>query len=175
MTQWFCGGGFKKGIKYGESDEYVDEYLDNEPFYTQQLINHKNTDLAFSPNIVANVGFTFMPLKNFTIDWMSKYVGRQFLDNTSNSENNFLQLDNSINTSRSIKPYYILDARLNYTIETKVIPEIGFMLSVFNVLSTSYETNGYTFSYYTGPTLNTFNYLAPSSPIYFLAGFSLKF
>ena len=22
MTQWFCGGGFKPGIKYGESDEY---------------------------------------------------------------------------------------------------------------------------------------------------------
>lgn len=22
MTQWFCGGGFKSGIKYGESDEY---------------------------------------------------------------------------------------------------------------------------------------------------------
>ncbi len=22
MTQWFCGGGFKRGFKYGESDEY---------------------------------------------------------------------------------------------------------------------------------------------------------
>ena len=22
MTQWFCGGGFKGGIRYGETDEY---------------------------------------------------------------------------------------------------------------------------------------------------------
>ncbi len=22
MTQWFCGGGFKEGFRYGESDEY---------------------------------------------------------------------------------------------------------------------------------------------------------
>ena len=22
MTQWFCGGGFQGGIKYGETDEY---------------------------------------------------------------------------------------------------------------------------------------------------------
>jgi uncharacterized protein (DUF1501 family) len=22
MTQWFCGGGFRKGLKYGETDEY---------------------------------------------------------------------------------------------------------------------------------------------------------
>ena len=42
--------------KIKEFDEYVDEYLDNEPFYTQQLISHENTDLAFSPNIVANAG-----------------------------------------------------------------------------------------------------------------------
>lgn len=155
--------------------EYTDSSDVDYTYYNQSKKTYENTDISFSPRVVSSLIFSFKPIKGLEIAIINKYVSRQFLDNTSNSENNFLQLDNSINTSRSIKPYYILDARLNYTIETKVIPEIGFMLSVFNVLSTSYETNGYTFSYYTGPTLNTFNYLAPSSPIYFLAGFSLKF
>ena len=62
-----------------------EEYLDNYSApYSQVIILHKNTDLAFSPSIVANAGFSLSPVKNCSIDWLSKYVGRQFLDNTSN-------------------------------------------------------------------------------------------
>jgi iron complex outermembrane receptor protein len=89
-------------------------------------------------------------------------VGRQYLDNTTNLK-------------RSINPYNVVDVRLNYTIKTKLIPEISFMLSVYNVLNTKYETNGYTFSYYTDATLYTYNYLAPSAQLNFLGGVSLKF
>ena len=59
-------------------DEYVDEYLDNEPYYQQQVISHTNTDLAFSPNIVANAGFTYLPISGLSIDWLTTYVGRQY-------------------------------------------------------------------------------------------------
>ena len=147
--------------KIKKFNEYVDEYLDNEPFYTQQLISHENTDLAFSPNIVANAGFTFMPLKNFTIDWMSKYVGRQFLDNTSN-------------VSRSINPFTFSNLTLSYTIENKFFKEITFGFLVNNIFNSMYSNNGYTFSYmYAGET-TTENFYYPQAGRNFLARILLK-
>jgi iron complex outermembrane recepter protein len=155
--------------------EYTDSSDVDYTIYVQSKKTYSNTDISFSPRVVSSLILIIKPISGLEISIINKYVSRQFLDNTSNSENNFLQLNNQINTRRSIKPYYVLDARINYTLKTKVIPEIGFMLSVYNVLSTAYETNGYTYSYYTGATLNTFNFLAPASPVYFLAGLSLKF
>jgi len=147
--------------KIKKFNEYVDEYLDNEPFYTQQLINHKNTDLAFSPNIVANAGFTFMPLKNLTIDWMSKYVGRQFLDNTSN-------------VNRSLDPFTFSNLTLSYTIENKFFKEITFGFLVNNIFNTTYSNNGYNFSYiYAGET-TTENFYYPQAGRNFLARILLK-
>ena len=147
--------------KIKKFDEYVDEYLDNEPFYTQQLISHENTDLAFSPNIVSNVGFTFMPLKNFTIDWMTKYVGRQFLDNTSN-------------LNRSIDPFTFSNLTLSYTIENKFFKEITFGILVNNIFNSKYSNNGYTFSYsYAGDT-TTENFYYPQAGRNFLARILLK-
>lgn len=141
--------------------EYIDSYdsLDN---YTQVVNTYKKSDISFSPNTVAAVQMAVKPIKNLEITIIEKYVGRQFLDNTGNIK-------------RSLAPYNVLDLRLNYTIKTKVVPEIGLMLSVYNLLNAQYATNGYTYSYYYNASLSTFNFLAPSAPTNFLAGVSLKF
>lgn len=142
--------------------EYVDSSNADYSVYTQYKKEYKNTDISFSPNVVSSVVLTIKPIKGMEISLINKYVGRQFLDNTSN-------------TKRSINPYNVVDARINYTIKTKLIPEISFMLAVYNVLNKKYETNGYTFSYYTDATLYTYNYLSPAAPANFLGGVSLKF
>lgn len=142
--------------------EYLDSSNADYSVYTQYKKEHTNTDISFSPNIVSSLIFSFKPVKGMEIAFINKYIGRQFLDNTSN-------------VNRSINPYNVLDLRFNYTIKTKLIPEIGFMLSIYNLLDARYETNGYTFSYYTDATLHTFNYLAPAAPINFLGGLSLRF
>ena len=129
---------------------------------TQYKKVYKNTNISFSPNTVSSFMLAFMPLKGLEISLINKYVGRQFLDNTSNEK-------------RSIDAYNVVDLRLNYTVKTKLIPEISFMLSVYNILNKDYETNGYTYSYYTDATLYTSNYLAPAAPINFLGGVSLRF
>jgi len=142
--------------------EYVDSSNADYSVYTQYKKEYRNTDISFSPNMVSSVILTLKPVKGLEISFINKYVGRQFLDNTGNAK-------------RSIDPYNVLDVRLNYTIKTKFIPEISFMLAVYNVLDAKYETNGYTFSYYTDTTLYTYNYLAPAAPMNFLGGVSLKF
>jgi len=147
--------------KINQFNEYIDEYLDNAPFYTQQLIAHENSNLAFSPNIVTNAGFSFMPIKNFTIDWISKYVGRQYLDNTSNK-------------NRSIDPFTFSNITLSYKLENVLFKEITFGFLVNNILNSKYSNNGYTFSYIYGGATTTENFYYPQAGRNFLARILIK-
>ncbi|MBL7930639.1 MAG: TonB-dependent receptor [Bacteroidia bacterium] len=137
--------------------ENFKEYIDD-----QHVNQYSNTDISFSPNQVSSAIFTVKPLSGLEISFINKNIGKQYLDNTSNS-------------SRSIAAYNVLDARINYNIKTKIIPEIGLMLSVYNLLNEKYSTNGYTYSYYVGSDLQTFNYFAPAAGTYVMGGISLKF
>ena len=136
--------------KIKQFNEYLDEYLDDEPYYSQQLIDHKNTNLAFSPTIVTCAGLTFKPLKNLSIDWLTKYVGRQYLDNTSND-------------NRSINPFSFSNLTLSYKIENKFFEEITFGLLVNNIFNALYSNNGYTFSYIYGGQITTENFYYPQA------------
>src|SRR6185436_16840440 len=82
--------------------EYIDDY-DNGG---QQINQYSKTDIAFSPNIVGGATINFIPVKNAELSFISKYVGKQYLDNTQNE-------------SRKLNAYYIQDARLIYTISKK--------------------------------------------------------
>lgn len=148
--------------KIKDYNEYLDSANADWSVYTQYKINYKETDISFSPNLIAGGTLTLKPIKNLEFSFVNKYVGMQYLDNTANSK-------------RAINPYYVTDARLNYKIKTKWHTEIGINLAVFNLFSTKYQTNGYTYSYYTDTTLNTFNYLAPAAPLHFMAGLSFRF
>lgn len=148
--------------KISEFVEYTDSSNADYSIYTQYKKVYKNTDILLSPKVVSSLIMEIKPYRDFEISVVNKYVGRQFLDNTSNIK-------------RSINPYYVVDLRFNYKVKTQLIPELSLMLSINNVFSTLYETTGYTYSYYTDATLNTFNYKAPAAPINWLGGFSLKF
>ena len=141
--------------------DYVDS-TDASGIYVQHRRDYQRTDIAFSPSSVAAVILSIKPVRDLEITFTEKFVGRQYLDNTSNS-------------SKTIDPYAVLDARINYTLKTKIIPEITFMLSAYNVFSKAYATNGYTFSQYYGGELSHYNYFASAAPLNFLGGLSLKF
>jgi iron complex outermembrane receptor protein len=144
--------------------EYIDSsYATADDYITYEHTNtYKNTDIAMSPNLISSAFFTVKPLKKLEVTFINKYVGRQYLDNTGNS-------------NRSINPYNVVDARINYSLTTKSIPEVSFMLAVYNLFSLKYETNGYTFSYYSDGALTTVNYKAPAAPLNFLGGVNIRF
>lgn len=148
--------------KIPQFNEYVDVYLDTLPYYTQQVITHTNTDMSFSPNVTGNIGFEWIPIDNFTIAWMSKLVGRQFLDNTGN-------------VNRSIDPYNFSNLQVNYSIFDKFCKEIQFGVMVNNVLNQYYSNNGYTFSYAYGEQTTTENFYYPQAGRNFMARVLLKF
>ena len=142
------------------------EYIDNYDTWGQDTITHENTDISFSPNVIAAANFIFKPIKNLEISFLNKYVGKQYLDNTSNGQ-------------RAIHDYLVTDLRVNYTIYTKFVKEINIIGAIYNLSNTVYETNGYNYTY--AMTIDnekkTFssNYLAPAAPTYFMVGLNLKF
>ncbi|MDG1475715.1 MAG: TonB-dependent receptor, partial [Vicingaceae bacterium] len=93
--------------------------------------NYENTDIAFSPNMIAAASLEYNPFKSLNLMLQTKYVGDQFLDNTSNS-------------ARKIDAYQTVDARISYSIFPKRMKEISFNILANNILNTMYSSNGYT-------------------------------
>lgn len=143
--------------KIKKFSEYVDDY-DN----GGQIINeYSNTNISYSPDVVGFAGLNFNPVQNGEISFQSKYVSRQFLDNTSNFK-------------RSIDPYLVEDIRLAYTLHKKFFKEVNFILQLNNVFDKMYESNGYTYNYFSGGKLVVENYYFPMAGINFMAAINIK-
>lgn len=129
--------------------------------YDLVSIPHENTDIAFSPNIIA--GSRFMAKTKFGVEaaLLSKYVGRQFLDNTSNE-------------ARSIPAYFVNDIRISYSLESKYWKNLEVTILVNNIMDVAYESNGYTYSYIYVDTI-TENFYYPQAGRNYLVGLKLRF
>ena len=154
LTNWLninAGATFSRN-KIKSFTEYIDEYDAGYNYIGQQFIQHNNTDIAFSPSLIANGSVTLLPVKNFEVGFVSKYVSRQYLDNTEN-------------VARSLSPYFTEDARLIYTFKKFVFKEWSLIGQINNIFSRQYQPNGYTFSYnyYNNPV--TENYYFPMAGI----------
>ncbi len=137
------------------------EYVDNYDTTIQSVYQYSKTNISFSPGIVGGGTITVLPIKNVELSFLSKYVGRQYLDNTSK-------------TSRSLKPFYIQDARFSFTLPKKIFRETIFVFQLNNIFNRKYEPNGYTYSYIYGGQLSTQNYYFPMAGRNFMAAISVK-
>ena len=140
-----------------EFNEYIDNYDD----WSQEVIEHRNTDIAFSPNVIAGARISLLPVDDLEISFINKYVGRQFLDNTSNPD-------------RQIDAYFVTNFRVNYTLRNVFFKEMTFGLMVNNIFNNLFENNGYTFSYIAGGERMTENYYYPQAGTHFLFHIRLR-
>lgn len=138
--------------------EYIDDY-DN----GGQVANaYKKTDISFSPNVIAAATLSYEPVKNLVFSLVNKYVGKQYLDNTSNN-------------NRVLNAFTTQDIRINYNFTLPYLKDISLIFAANNVLNAMYEPNGYTFSYIYGGQTTTENYYYPQAGINFMGGVGVKF
>ncbi|MDB5089626.1 MAG: TonB-dependent receptor [Mucilaginibacter sp.] len=138
------------------------QYLQNGDTGTLDATQYKKTDIAYSPDFTSSSTISYRPIKNGEIAFISKYVSRQYLDNTSTQ-------------SRSIDGYFVNDVRLNYNFSIKGIKNIGVGLLVNNVFSKKYQSDGATYQDIEGGKVVNYNYFYPQAPVNFLASLNLKF
>jgi iron complex outermembrane receptor protein len=159
LNKWLATEGnitFSKN-KIKSFTEYIDDY-DNGGQVTN---DYKNTTISFSPSIISSRIITITPFKNTDINFITKYVSRQYLDNTSKKD-------------RSLDPYFTEDIRLNYKWVTRPFKEINFGVQVNNLFNKKYEPNGYTFSYLYSGSLATENYYFPMAGTNFMLLMNVK-
>lgn len=149
--------------RIAEFTEYLYDYGVNFDEFNIITNTYTNTDIAFSPNIIANSQFTYSFGENASLTWIAKYVGQQFLDNTSN-------------TNRTLDAYFINDIQFSKSWNTKNFGLIKFLLSARNVLNEQFENNGYTFGYFAGMQNEIReNYLYPQAGRHLQAQLSIGF
>ncbi|MDY0090491.1 MAG: TonB-dependent receptor [Flavobacteriaceae bacterium] len=94
-----------------------------------------NTDIAFSPSVVAGNILTFKPAKNLQLSVLSKYVGEQYMSN--------LKLKSS-----KLDSYFVNDLSVSYEWKpNKIFESVTFSALVNNILNEKYISNGYFYSY----------------------------
>lgn len=117
-------------------------------------LRYTNSKISYSPQWVGALILDVRPWKGLSVGLINKFVGEQFLDNTSRVA---LKLDRYTQT----------DLRLSYLAKTNIVKEIEFTLLVNNVFNNLYASNGYV--YFDEP------YFFPQAGINFLAGLRCRF
>ncbi len=145
-------------IGYVDNWDYWND-PDNEPYQYEE--NLGNTDISFSPSVLATSIITWSGVKNLNVNWVSKYVGRQYIDNTSN-------------TNRSLDPYWVNNLNVSYALFPAFMKEIDFTLQLNNLLNEQYETNAWVYRYYYGGSEYEMNGYFPQAGFNFMAGIVVR-
>lgn len=110
------------------------EYVDNWDTWGQETIQYEDTDISFSPDLIWASTFSYQLNNNLNAQFISKYVGDQYIDNTSSEE-------------RMLEAYLIHNARLSVNIDTKLFKTAKITFQVNNLLEEKYSNNAWIYRF----------------------------
>lgn len=110
-----------------------------------------NTDISFSPDIIANATLQYRPVKSLQLGLTNQYIGKQYLDNTGND-------------LLSLPSYFVADFNTQYEF-TLGRHQLALQFLLNNIFNKEYVNNGFVFE---GP------YYYPQAGRNFMLGFSWK-
>jgi iron complex outermembrane receptor protein len=141
--------------------EVIYDYGNNFDEFNEVKTKYFDSDISFSPSVIAGSIASFAPFANAEIAWLTKHVGRQFLDNTSTA-------------NRSIDGYWVNDLRFSYSWRPSFLKELSISLLINNIFNEEYESNGFTYGYRGGGQDFRENFYYPQAGKNFLAMIGLK-
>jgi iron complex outermembrane receptor protein len=144
---------------------FVEHYIDyNTTDWSEEYKskNLGNTDIAYSPSITGSSDLNFKILENFEIHFISKYVGKQYFDNTMSNE-------------RMLDPYFINNLRLDFNPAIPKIKSTTFQFFIYNIFNSLYESNAYGGNWYEDGIEKTWAYYFPQAGINFMVRAGLTF
>jgi iron complex outermembrane receptor protein len=120
------------------------------------LENLGNTNISYSPSIVAGNAIVFRPINSLQLSLLSKFVGEQYMNNIDD--------DNS-----KLADYFVNDFNVSYELKTKkIFKSILFTGLVSNIFNREYVSNGADYGW-------GYIYYYPQATTNFLIGATLKF
>jgi len=144
--------------KINNYSEFVDDW-DNGGQIENKL---GTTDLAFSPEMIANSQLSWMATKGLNISLQSYSVSKQYIDNSSSND-------------RKLNGYLLNNLKMTYQVKQKLAKELNLHLLVNNLFDTQYVNNAWVYSYVYGGERFAMDGYFPQAGIHFLAGIDIKF
>jgi len=149
---------FSLTLSRNKIPDFVEHYIDYNTSDWSEVYKSKNlgtVDIAYSPSVTGTSDLNFKVLKNTELHIISKYVGKQYFDNTMNPE-------------RSIDPYFINNFRIDFDPVIHGIKSAEFQLLINNLLNHRYESNAYGGNWYEDGIEKTWSYYFPQAGIHFM-------
>ncbi|WP_424492478.1 TonB-dependent receptor [Salinimicrobium sp. GXAS 041] len=143
------------------------DFLSN---WNGELVNFGDTDISYSPEIIAGNILEYRPVENLELKFLSKYVGEQYMSN--------IETEGSL-----LADYFVNDFNVQYTWTTApLFEEVVFTGLINNIFGEEYVSNGYYYTYDVAnedlpggaETIEGAGYY-PQAGINFLAGVTLRF
>tara|TARA_R110000823_G_scaffold58763_4_gene141702 strand:- start:44452 stop:46632 length:2181 start_codon:yes stop_codon:yes gene_type:complete len=134
-----------------------------------ELVNLGNTNISFSPSVVAGNMLEYSPIKKLQLGFLSKFLGEQYMGNIDSE-------------ASKLDSYFIHDLNIVYTLgNLPWVKEVVFSALVNNIFNVEYISNGYFYTYDddfsipgTITTIEGAGYY-PQATINFLVGATVKF
>ena len=127
-------------------------------------INHGDTHIAFSPEILAGSRLAYS-IKGLRAELMTQYVGKQYMSNADVA-------------AHRLDDYCVSHLDLSYSFAPRrYIKNVRVVVAIYNLFNAEYETNGWASSSYLNTPDNRVNYTgyAAQAGTNFLANLTLKF
>src|SRR5690606_27875617 len=135
----------------------------NELGEPQVAQHYRSTTISFSPSVILSNELSYSPIQPLEFSIASKYVSRQYLDNTQSAD-------------RSVDPFFVNNLRLRYSFSVLGIDNIDANLAVNNVFNEKYESHGYTYGGITPDGTRPYgNAYYPQAETNFLFGLNIRF
>lgn len=144
--------------KIKDFTDYVDDW-DNGGQIATSL---GTTDLAFSPEMIANSQISWMAAKGLNVSVQTYSVSKQYIDNSSSEE-------------RKLDGYLLNNMKFTYSISQKIAKELNLHLMINNLFDVEYESNAWVYSYVLGGQRYAMDGYFPQAGIHFMAGIDIKF
>jgi len=138
------------------------EYVDNWDTGGQEEYDLGTTDLAFSPQVIANSQLVYSPGVHFSLGLISSYVGKQYIDNTSSED-------------RKLNAYFVNNLKADYSFKIGLFDEITLHLLVNNLFNEEYETNAWVYPYILGGERYIMDGYFPQAGTHFMFGIDFNF
>ena len=141
--------------------EYAYHYDEewNETYESKDL---GETDISYSPNVIASNTISFVANENFSVNLISKYVGKQYIDNTSND-------------TRSLDAYFVNNIRIDYSTKIKGFSDFYAQIFVNNILNSEYISNAYGGNWYEQNNEMSWIYYYPQAGINYMLKIGFRF
>lgn len=161
----FIGLDMSLTISRNKIVNFLEHYIDYNTFDWSEEYKSNNlgtVDIAYSPSLVGSSDLYARILPPLKIHIISKYVGRQYFDNTMNSE-------------RMLDPYFVNNVMIDFEPSLKSLRGASLQLLVTNIFNAQYESNAYGGNWFEDGQELTWAYYFPQAGTGFMLRLGLKF